>query len=221
MASMTEAAFALAQALTAELPSDRLQAALTAGTHPDESYLDPLIERCAIESDFYVRDMLTWSLTRLPHEIVLPRVVDEASSHIAQARSQALHTLSKLGDPRGFDVITGEHLHDADDEVARASWRTAAGLVPYNQREDLVRELVLELGRGDLDVMRSLSRALVELGDAALQPLAAATLGDGDSFGASDGVNEGESKSAREAAAMHARATLRLIEDPEATFVLE
>ncbi len=126
-------------------------------------------------------------------------------------------------------MITGGHLHDAGDEVARAAWRTAAGLVPYDQREDLARALVRELGRGDLEVVRSLSRAFVELGDAALQALAAATLGDSDSdsggdgrgFGASDGADERESKSAREAAAMHARATLRLIEDPEATFVLE
>src|SRR5690606_6417035 len=106
MVSMTESALALAEVLTFGLPSDRLQAALTAGTHPDISYLDPLIKRCAIEPDFYVRDMLTWSLTRLPHEIVLPRIMEETGSHIAQARSQALHTLSKLGDPRGFEVIS-------------------------------------------------------------------------------------------------------------------
>lgn len=200
---MTEAALALANALEAEVPSDRLQAALTAGTHPHDSYLDPLIERCAVEPDFYVRDMLTWSLTRLPADIVLPRVIKETRSEVAQARSQAFHTLSKLGDPETFTVITSEHLHDADDEVARAAWRTAAWLVPYEEREDLARKLVLELGRGDLTVKRSLSRAFVELDVAALPVLMAATISENEDI------------------AKHALATLRLIEDPEATFVLE
>lgn len=194
---------ALAKALTAAESSDRLQAALTAGTHPDESYLDPLLERCAVEPDFYVRDMLTWAIARLPHELVLPRVISETQSAIAQARSQALHTLSKLGDPSAFSVITSAHLHDADDEVARAAWRTAAGLVPYDEREALAREFAAELGRGDLTVMRSLSRAFVELDEAGLPALNAATIGDD------------------ELAARHAKATLRLIEDPGATFVLE
>jgi len=194
---------ALRAALTASEPSDRLQAALSAGTHPDENYLEALISRCAVEPDFYVRDMLTWALLRLPHELLLPRVIQETQSEIAQARSQALHTLSKLGDPRGFRVITRAHLHDVNDEVARAAWRTAAGLVPYEDREALARELVSELGRGDLAVMRSLSRAFVELDDAALSSLRAATL--------SDDVR----------AVRHARATLRLIEDPGTSFYLE
>ena len=190
-------------ALAAAEPSDRLQAALTAGTHPDDSFLDPLVERCAVEPDFYVRDMLTWALTRLPLELVLPRVIDETRSPVAQARSQALHTLSKLRDPRGWHAIGSEHLHDPDIEVARAAWRTAAGLVPREDRPALARELALELGRGDLDAMRSLSRAFVELEETAIPALEAATIGDD------------------EPAARHARATLRLIEDPGATFGLD
>ncbi|MGD9607505.1 MAG: HEAT repeat domain-containing protein, partial [Leucobacter sp.] len=58
----------LRAALSADDSSDRLQAALTAGTRPDEAYLEPLLDRCAVEPDFYVRDMLTWALTRLPRE---------------------------------------------------------------------------------------------------------------------------------------------------------
>ncbi|WP_024357578.1 HEAT repeat domain-containing protein [Leucobacter chironomi] len=196
-------AAALSRALLADDASDRLQAALTAGTHPDESFLDPLVARCAVEPDFYVRDMLTWALTRLPRDLVLDRLLGELSSAAPQARSQALHTLSKLGDPRGWPAITAEHLHDDDAEVARAAWRTAAGLAPEDEHPALAGELVLELGRGDIEVMRSLSRALVELGEAAV-PLVR---------GADDG-------SALQRA-RHARATLRLIEDPEASFTLD
>lgn len=202
MATDTPAA-RLAAALRVDDASERLQAALSAGTHPDDSYLQPLVARCAIEPDFYVRDMLTWALTRLPHEIVLPRIIVEVEAESSQARSQALHTLSKLGDPEAWSAVTTAHLHDPDNEVARAAWRTAAGLAPLDEHAALAGELVRELGRGDLDVMRSLSRAFVELGDDARRPLRAADDG-------------GDSPAAR-----HARASLRLIDDPEATFTLE
>lgn len=193
----------LKRALAQESADRRLEAALAAGTRPDPAFVDPLIARCGEEPDFYVRDMLTWALTRLPRELVLQRVTEEIAAAAAQARSQALHTLSKLAEPNSYESITSGHLHDADDEVARAAWRTAAGLVPYDERGVLARELALELGRGDLTVMRSLSRAFVELGEAGEPALHAATIGE------------------NEVAAKHARATLRLLEDPEATFVLE
>lgn len=196
----------LRAALSADDSSDRLQAALTAGTRPDEAYLEPLLDRCAVEPDFYVRDMLTWALTRLPRESVLPRVVDETRSGAPQARSQALHTLSKLGDERAWPAITAMHLHDPDVEVARAAWRTAAGLAPEAERGALARELAVELGRGDIDAMRSLSRAFAMLGEAAAVPVLEAAAIEREDGGV---------------AARHARATLRLIEDPDAAFALD
>lgn len=196
-----------AHQLTASLQhpdsSKRLQAALAAGTHPDPAHLEPLIACCAIEPDFYVRDMLTWSIARLPLDLVLPRMVAELDSPTPQARSQALHTLSKLGDERAWEAITGSHLHDSDDEVARTAWRTAAGLAPFESRAWLARELAQEFGRGDLDLQRSLARALVELGDAGHQVSLAAEL------------------SEDQASRLHATATLRLFDDPESTFYLD
>lgn len=199
---MIEPAAMLAAALEAENPSDRLQTALAAGTRPHDAYLEPLVARCAVEPDFYVRDMLTWALTRLPRELVLPRVLAELGAEAPQARSQALHTLSKLGDERAWPAVAADHLHDPDDEVARAAWRTAAGLAPEGERDRLATELVAELGRGDLEVMRSLSRAFAELGEAAGPALRAAEAGGG-------------------AVARHAAATLRLLDDPESTFFLD
>ncbi len=194
-------AAALAEALAVDDSSDRLQAALAAGTRPEAAYLEPLVARCAIEPDFYVRDMLTWALTRLPGELVLPRIIAELDADAPQARSQALHTLSKLRDGRAWQAVAS-HLHDPDDEVARAAWRTAAGLVPEEQRSRLAEELTAELGRGGLEVMRSLSRAFVELGETATPALEAAATGEG-------------------IAARHAGATLRLLEDPGSTFFLD
>ncbi|MGW2111299.1 hypothetical protein ACWCPL_32765, partial [Streptomyces sp. NPDC001948] len=50
--------------------SVRLRAALAVGTAPDPRYVDTLVERCAIEPEFFVRDMLTWALTRHPGQAV-------------------------------------------------------------------------------------------------------------------------------------------------------
>jgi len=176
---------------------------MTAGTRPETSFLDVLVERCAVEPDFSVREMLTWALTRLPHDQVLNRVVTELESPVAQARSQALHTLSKLRDARAWPAITSEHLHDPDDEVARTAWRTAVGLAPETEHDALADELKREFGRGDLDVQRSLARALAELGAAGEKAARASLIGD------------------NAAVRTHAAATMRLIHDPEATFYLD
>ncbi|WP_436533813.1 HEAT repeat domain-containing protein [Actinoplanes sp. HUAS TT8] len=182
--------------------SARLQAALAAGTRADPALAGALVARCAVEPDFFVRDMLTWALTRLPAEVTVPLLRAELGGARAQARSQALHTLSKIADRSVWPAITGALLHDTDDEVARAAWRTAAGLVPDEQRADLAGELVTELGRGDRSVRQSLSRALIDLGDVTETALGPA-LHDDDP-----------------AIAAHARATLRLLRDPDAGFDL-
>src|SRR3954469_10042972 len=96
-----------------------LRAAMASCSFPDPRSIDKLIERCAIEPDFYVRDMLTWALTRHEPSTTVPKLIDELRSERAQARSQALHTLSKIGDRRAWPAITRALLSDADQEVAR------------------------------------------------------------------------------------------------------
>jgi HEAT repeat protein len=190
----------LLDALSAEDSSVRLQAALAAGTYPDPGFLDALIERCAVEPDFFVRDMLTWALTRLAAEITVPRLRAELGSERAQARSQALHTLSKIGDGSVWPAITKALLHDTDDEVARSAWRAAVVLVPAGEKEALAAELAAQLGRGDRIVQLSLSRALVALGDV-IEPALRTGLA------SSDPVVQA-----------HARATELLLRDPETGF---
>ncbi|WP_262387224.1 HEAT repeat domain-containing protein [Streptomyces sp. TRM49041] len=155
----------MANALRAKDSSVRLQAALAVGSNPDPGFLETLVERCAVEPEFFVRDMLSWALTRLSSEITLPRIRQELDSERAQARSQALHTLSKIGDRSAWAWITRDMLRDADDEVARTAWRVAVVLVPEDEKKDLADELVAQLGRGDRDLQLSLSRALVDLGE--------------------------------------------------------
>lgn len=142
---MSTAADNLRTALQAESASDRLQTALAAGTNPRPEFVQVLIEQCEIEPDFFVRDMLTWSLVRHPADLTVPALLDETRSTSAQARSQALHTLSKIGDSRGWGAITAALLTDADDRVARSAWRAAVILAPEPARRDLATTLATQL----------------------------------------------------------------------------
>ncbi|MFF7316222.1 HEAT repeat domain-containing protein [Streptomyces albogriseolus] len=154
--------------------SVRLRAALAAGSDPDPGFVGPLVERCGVESVFHVRDMLTWALTRHPETVTVPRVVAELRSPNARARSQALHTLSKIGDQSVWPAIPRSLLTDPDDEVARTAWRTAVLLAPEGEAAELAEVLVSQLGRGGRETQMSLSRALIDLGEAAVPPVRAA-----------------------------------------------
>jgi hypothetical protein len=187
-------------ALGADDSSIRLRTALAVGSNPDPVFLEALVERCAIEPDFFVRDMLSWALTRLPPEVTLPRIRQELHSERPQARSQALHTLSKIGDRSTWAWITRDMLRDADDEVARTAWRVAVVLVPEGEEAGLAADLCLQLGRGDRDVQLSLSRALVDLGDVIEPSL------------------ERAAERSDPAVAAHARATELLRQNPETGF---
>ncbi|MER7209407.1 HEAT repeat domain-containing protein [Streptosporangium sp. NPDC020072] len=180
--------------------SVRLRAAMAIGTTPDPLFVGRLVERCAIEPEFYVRDMLTWALTRHPASVTIPALLKELRSERAQARSQALHTLSKIGDRRTWPAITQALLTDSDDEVARSAWRAAVILVPEGEEAGLAAVLATQLGRGGRQTQLSLSRALVALGEAIVPALRAA---------ATD---------PRPRVRAHAIATERLLNDPETGF---
>ncbi|WP_030744812.1 HEAT repeat domain-containing protein [Streptomyces sp. NRRL F-5135] len=163
------------QGLEDDSPSVRLRAALAAGTTPDPGVIGKLVERCAVEPEFYVRDMLTWALTRHAASLTVPVLLGEVRSDRAQARSQALHTLSKIGGRQAWPAITPALLSDADDEVARSAWRAAVVLVPEGEERELVVVLAAQLGRGEHATRLSLSRALISLGEVMLPTLGAAT----------------------------------------------
>ncbi|QKW25731.1 HEAT repeat domain-containing protein [Streptomyces seoulensis] len=188
------------QGLESGSPSVRLRAALAVGTAPDPGFIGPLVERCAVEPDFSVREMLTWALTRHPASMTVPVLVGEVRAQSAQARSQALHTLSKIGDRRAWPAITPALLSDADDEVARSAWRAAVVLVPEGEEFELAIAMAAQLGRGDRETRLSLSRALVALGETGGPAVSAAT-------------NDPDLR-----VCAHAIATERLRRDPDAGF---
>lgn len=151
--------------------SVRLQAALAAGTYPEDSYIDVLVTQCAHETDFFVRDSLSWALMR--HEIakVVDRLKPELNSANPQAKSQAIHTLSKIGDKQFYSLITNEHHFDSLDKVAVTAWRAASVLVPDSEKSALTKILISQLGRGDSDLQFDLTRFICALGDVIIEPL--------------------------------------------------
>jgi len=199
----------------------RLRAAMALGTWPAEEHLDGIVRRCAVEPDPFVRDTLSWALTRLPPALVLARVRPELDRPVPQARAQALHVLSKVGDRAARPWVTPELIADPDDTVARTAWRTAVSLTPLPpggddaegdlavdegaeaERTQLAELLGRQLGRGDREVRRALSRALVQLGPAATAVLRRAT-----------GSPDPE-------VAEHARTALLLAHDPQAAFAFD
>lgn len=182
-------------------PSSRLQAAQIAGTRPDPSYIPVLIEQCRTEPDFYVRDMLTWALINHDRKVVIDQLLPQLDSAVWQARSQALHTLSKIADPDTWPAITRAHLTDPLDEVARTAWRAAAKVVPDDEKTALAEVFATQFGRGDRNVQLSLSRAFAELGPDAVTPVI-------------DRARTTGSTKAR----THAIATERLIANPDEGF---
>lgn len=193
---------ALEKAFTNPDPSARLNAALSAGINPSLPDLGTLVDRCAVEPDFQVREMLTWALLRLPADIVVPRLVAELTRREPQARSQSLHTLSKIRDVSAWPAVAAR-LDDKDQDVVRTAWYAAVALVPESERGWLAGKLGAHLGQGERDIQLSLSRALVGLGVDAIAPLLAAA-----------------AKSSDEAVRQHAAATERLLHDPDFAFAL-
>lgn len=155
--------------------SVRLKAALAAGTYPEDEFIEVLISQCAIEPDFFVRDTLSWALMRNDVSKVVKYLETELQSSNNQAKSQAIHTLSKIGDKANYRLITDDMLFDSDDFMAATAWRVASVLVPDNQKPELVKKLITQLGRGDSDTQFGLTRFLCALGECIVEPLTEAS----------------------------------------------
>lgn len=151
--------------------SIRLQGALAAGTYPEPSFIEILVSQCAIETDFFVRDTLSWALLRNDKEAVVQRLILELASENIQAKTQAIHTLTKIGDKKNYSLLTTEMILDSDDFVASTAWRAASVLVPDEEKVPLIKLLITQLARGDSDLQFALTRFLCAIGEAIVQPL--------------------------------------------------
>lgn len=196
----TQPAARLEAALAVPDPSARVQAAMTAGTVANQAFIPVLIAQCRVEPDFFVREMLTWALTRHDADAVLDLLLPELGSAGARVRGQALHTMSKIGGPRVWPAVTTTLLTDADDVVARTAWRTAARHVPASAAAELAETLATQFARGERETRRSLSEAFATLGEPARAVVERALATGGPYVRA------------------HAAITAWLLDDPERTF---
>ena len=70
----------LRELLNSPNQSVRLKAALAAGTYPNPDQIEILISQCASESDFFVRDTLSWALMRHDQKSVVEQLKIELKS---------------------------------------------------------------------------------------------------------------------------------------------
>ncbi|WP_096460109.1 hypothetical protein [Corynebacterium suranareeae] len=182
--------------------SIRLQAALSAGTTADTSAIDILVQRSGVEQDFFVRDMITWALTRMPAREILDRVVADLDTNPNDrpfGASQALHTLSKLKVADSWQELKARPGLLHRDDTAQTAWRTFVGLVPEEDTAWLAGHLFQELDKGTLEIQRSLSRAMAEL----------------------EGREASISELLGALTSPHAVATAKLIADPDSDFMAD
>lgn len=153
------------QAATHEDPSVRQRAALYLGTHADDSIAGRLVELLVAEPDFYVRETLTWAVVARASS-TYPLLL-EALQTAPAARVQVLHALSKIRNPASVAQIL-PFADDAEDPVAAKAW-WALGRIGT---PGAVAALVDHLGVEEDFRRRELTRALEQVGEAAVEPLA-------------------------------------------------
>lgn len=113
---------AVLPALTHPDKNMRQRAAVALGTLADEAAGPALVARLRDEPDFFVRDTVTWAVTRLggaTRELVEAL----AESDDPATAAQALHVLGKIASPLSIPTL-GRHTGDRDAGVA-AKARTA------------------------------------------------------------------------------------------------
>lgn len=117
------------------------------------------------EPDFFVRETLTWLLTRIPRQALaeaLGALCDERS----QVRHDAVHLIGKIADPSAVSAVL-PLTADADDAVAAK----ARFVLTRLGDPSAIPALTAYLGRGDDAQRTALTRDLASFGEAALPHL--------------------------------------------------
>jgi HEAT repeat protein len=121
---------------------------------------------------------MSWALMRNERNKVVEKLKLELQSSNPQAKSQAIHTFSKIGDKDNYPLITDEMLFNENELVAATAWRASVALVPDEEKIDLIKKLISQLGRGDSDLQFALTRSLCNLGKLIVEPLKLAATSD-------------------------------------------
>lgn len=149
----------------------RQRAAVDLGTVAAPAAATELVARLWTEPDFFVRDTLTWAVTRVA-DAATP-LLQDALTGAAATRTQALHVLSKIKDPATAAAVVPLAADDDPAVAAKARWVLARIGDPRT-----VPALAAHLGTGDATVRNALTRDLASFGRAAVPCLVAALAGD-------------------------------------------
>ena len=162
---MNESLTVLAERLGHGDPDVRASAALSLGKAADASAVNALLQALAAESDFFVREYITWSLVRLG-DAAVPPLIRMLGHERPVARQSAAHTLSKIGDARARDALI-EALKDHHPRVvAKAAF--ALGQIADSKA---VPPLINLLAHEDRELLATLVAVLEGFGPCAVAPL--------------------------------------------------
>lgn len=162
---------AIEPALAALLHPDkdiRQRTAVSLGQLADPHLAAQIAQLLWQEADFFVRETLTWVLTRTPHPAA---EAAEAALNNGDTgtRVQALHLLSKLADPDTVPTVA-RHIDDPDQIVAdKARWALARIGDP-----SVIPLLVDRLGDPDLSTRDAMTNTLTQFGAPAVPTVVSA-----------------------------------------------
>jgi HEAT repeat protein len=144
----------------------RNRAALAIGRQYKVEFADTLTEALWAESDFFVRETMTWAVTRLEEATVGAVVAATAADRPVEVRTQALHVLSKFADPDTVDAVL-PHITDQEEAVARKA-RWALGRIGEPR---VVPQLIALLGAHAVEERNALTDNVAAFGSAAVPAL--------------------------------------------------
>lgn len=154
----------LVNALRAGDAGLRQQAALRLGAIDTSEVMDELVPLMAAEPDDFVRETLTWALVARPGA-----ATPELLAALARAdlpHEPVLHALSKIGDASTVAAITPHAASDDTLVAAKAWWALGRIATP-----EALTVLLEHLGTTDPERRRVLTRALLQVGEPAIDAL--------------------------------------------------
>ncbi|WNB84700.1 HEAT repeat domain-containing protein [Cellulomonas sp. ATA003] len=143
----------------------RQAAALALGELAAPTSALALVTRLWAEPDFFVRETLTWAVTRVA-VAATPLVVDTLRQPDPALRVQALHVLSKIADPATTDAVLPLAADDNPDVAAKARWALTRIGDPR-----AIPALAARLGTGDDNSRNGTTRDLASFDRAAVPTL--------------------------------------------------
>lgn len=146
----------------------RQAAALDLGTHAAPAAAQALVGRLGSEQDFFVRDTLSWAITRIA-DTATPFLLTALTGTDTAIRVQALHVLSKIADPATTNTILPLTADNDPAVASKARWALTRIADPR-----AISAMAVHLGTGDNTSQNDLTRDLASFGAAAVPNLVTA-----------------------------------------------